>query len=93
MLLGSAAPRAVDGRAAAAELQTAEAELNASQEALRAARDALSDASSEAKNAERMLADLETAIPKVVGRGSGGAACSRCMRASGWLSRELAGGD
>ncbi|PSC72157.1 structural maintenance of chromosomes 4 [Micractinium conductrix] len=64
MLLGSAAPRAVDGRAAAAELQTAEAELNASQEALRAARDALSDASSEAKNAERMLADLETAIPK-----------------------------
>lgn len=36
----------------------------ASQEALREARATLSDAEADAKNAERMLADLETAIPK-----------------------------
>lgn len=65
MRIGKEAPRAVDQRAAAAELQAAEAELNASQEALRQAREALSDAASDAKNAERMLAELETAIPKV----------------------------
>lgn len=54
--------------------QAAEAELAASQEALREARAALSDAEADAKNAERMLADLETAIPKVcrrIGAGQG----------------------
>ncbi|KAL4452508.1 hypothetical protein ABPG75_008170 [Micractinium tetrahymenae] len=64
MRIGKEAPRSVDQRAAAAELQAAEAELAASQEALREARDALSDAAADAKNAERMLAELETAIPK-----------------------------
>ncbi|EFN54921.1 hypothetical protein CHLNCDRAFT_134635 [Chlorella variabilis] len=46
------------------ELAAAEQELLASQEALRDARGRLSDAGADAKNAERMLSDLETAIPK-----------------------------
>ena len=67
MCIGSQAPRGVDSRAAAQELAAAEQELLASQEALRDARGRLSDAGADAKNAERMLSDLETAIPKVRG--------------------------
>ncbi|KAI3438320.1 hypothetical protein D9Q98_000754 [Chlorella vulgaris] len=64
MCIGSQAPKGVDSRAAAQELQAAEQELSSSQEALREARGQLADAGADAKTAERLLADLETAIPK-----------------------------
>ena len=112
MCIGSAAPKPVDGKAAAAELAAAELELNASMQAgrgarrgeghagghalcwlgapqsllsrfkalelrpehcvwppcavqaLQDARQQLAQAAAEAKQAERALADLETAIPK-----------------------------
>jgi structural maintenance of chromosome 4 len=69
MCIGSQAPKSVDARAAAQELQAAEQELSGSQEVLKEARGRLSDAAADAKNAERMLTDLETAIPKVGGVG------------------------
>lgn len=72
MCIGSQAPKGVDSRAAAQELQAAEQELSSSQEALREARGQLADAGADAKTAERLLADLETAIPKVKGGKGGG---------------------
>lgn len=64
MCIGSQAPRSLDARAAAEELQLSEGELSAIQDALRDARGQKEDAANDAKNNERMLSDLETAIPK-----------------------------
>ena len=86
MCIGSQAPRTVDSRAAAQELAVAEQELESSQNALREARAQLSDAKADAKNAERMLADLDTAIPKV----GAPAACPRLSLRRMPLSLSLA---
>ncbi|GAB4818756.1 hypothetical protein N2152v2_005802 [Parachlorella kessleri] len=64
MCVGQAAPKNVDARAAAAELQAAEQDLEGSVQALQVARQQLSGAAAEAKQAEKALAELETAIPK-----------------------------
>ncbi|KAK9829009.1 hypothetical protein WJX72_003379 [[Myrmecia] bisecta] len=64
MCLGTAAPRTLDTKAAAAELATAEKEMNASAEALKAARGAAEAAAAAVRAAERALGQLEVAIPK-----------------------------
>ena len=65
MCLGNAAPKtAVDAKQAAEELQAAEQVLNDSAEALSVAREQLAEAAGQAKQAERSLVELETAIPK-----------------------------
>jgi structural maintenance of chromosome 4 len=64
MCLGSGAPKPVDARAAAVELEIAEVELEKVQQKLATARATASEATANLKSAEKELYALETAIPK-----------------------------